>query len=188
MARRVRSSAIEESLVRRNVCGASSRGMTHVPTAAARRDGERSLWRTGCLVGGTFVMVLCALACAFAWFMGRGLLGEWLLTRFLADAVQRQADAMGHEPPDYAGACRENSPTLETTTPCAFYVGWMLRAAPFFPGARVSVQRIEFDSPSGGSVRLGLPMTVSGPHGNGRLRFTMVHTDRGLLIDAVRPW
>ena len=97
-------------------------------------------------------MVLCALACAFAWFAGRGLLGEWLLTRFLADAVQRQADAMGHDPPDYAAACRENSPTLEANTPCALYVAWMLRAAPFFPGARVSVQRIEFDSPSAGSV------------------------------------
>jgi hypothetical protein len=149
---------------------------------------HRSIWRTGCLVGGTFVMVACALSCGFLWFAGRGLLGEWILTKAVADSVQRQADAMGHDPPDYAQACRENSATLNSITPCPLYIAWMLRSAPFFPGARVSVQRIDFDPPSGGRIRLGLYTTASGPHGNGRLRFSVVHTDQGLLVDAVRPW
>ncbi len=149
---------------------------------------QRSAWRTGCLVGGTFVMLLLALTCGAAWFVGRGYLGQILLTHFVGDAVRRQAAALGRDPPDYASACRENSATLEATTPCAMYVGWILRTAPYFPGATVAVQRIEFDPPRGGAIRLGLPMTVSGPRGNGRLRFTVVYTEGGLQIDAVRPW
>ena len=157
-------------------------------SSGPQSSGERSVWRNGCLVGGTFVMFLCTLTCGLAWFVGRGLLGEWIITRFTASAVQRQAEALGREPPDYAAACRENSATLEANTPCGAYIGWILRAAPFFPGASVSVQRIEIDPSRGGAVHLGLPMNVSGPHGNGRLRFTMVYTDGGLVIDAVRPW
>ncbi|MEI8256288.1 MAG: hypothetical protein WCJ30_11510 [Deltaproteobacteria bacterium] len=149
---------------------------------------ERSVWRTGCLVGGTFAMIVLALTCGAAWFVGRGYLGEILLTHFVADAVSRQASALGRDPPDYAAACRENSATLEAATPCAVYIGWILRTAPYFPGATVSVQRIDFDSLRGEAVRVGLPMTVSGPRGNGRLRFTLVYIDGRLQIDAVRPW
>ncbi len=148
----------------------------------------RSAWRTGCLVGGTFVMIACASSCAFVWFAGRGLLGEWILTRFLGEAVQRQADAMGHDPPDYASACRENSATLNSRTPCPLYVAWMLREAPYFAGGRVSIQRLDFESPRDGMLRIALTTTVSGAHGNGRLRFTLVNTDRGMMVDEVRPW
>lgn len=151
-------------------------------------SGERTFWRNGCLVGGTFVMAMLALTCGFAWFAGRGMLGEWLLTRFVGGAVQRQADALGRAPPDFAAACRENGTRLESITPCAPYVGWILRSAPFFPGASVTVQRIEVDPSRDGNIRLGLPMNVSGPHGRGRLRFTVVYTERGLVIDSVRPW
>jgi hypothetical protein len=155
---------------------------------APKPPAERSIWRTGCLIGGTFVMAVCALSCGFLWFAGRGLLGEWVLTKSVADSVQRQADAMGHDPPDYAQACRENSAVLNSVTPCPLYVAWILRSAPFFPGARVSVQRIDFEAPREGRLRLALYTTASGPHGNGRLRFTVLHTDQGLLVDAVRPW
>ena len=156
--------------------GAWNGGQGPYAAPPASSGGGGSKWVIGCLV----VLLIAVACCGGTLFVG------WRTMKSTAsNVVQQQAAAMGAG--SYLEVCRHNSPSLQATTPCDQYVAWLNAYAPWFAGATISGEGIEFNTDPTYGMRYTLHVSGTGPRGSGRLTFAVVTIGGQSYVQAIVP-